>query len=146
MGDECHVYRDKLSTSCPLSQGIVRDWDDMRYIWNYTWQQLKIQPNNHRILLTETPNNTMQNKIQMYEVNKATKSKHAYMYTDIYDNIIIVIGVYMLTIMLHRQSTQILMDVFVHMLSCIVIPYIYIYRICLNYMVFKVLRFSFRIL
>jgi actin-related protein 2 len=41
-----------------VDEGIVKNWEDMTHLWNYTFHdKLKINPGEHKILLTEPPMN-----------------------------------------------------------------------------------------
>jgi len=69
VGDEAAKLRSMLQITYPLENGIVRNWDDMLHIWNYTFQEkLKINPHECKILLTEPPLNPHKNRIQMLQV------------------------------------------------------------------------------
>ena len=51
-----------------VENGIVRNWDDMEHLWNYTFdEKLKISPKNHKILLTEPPMNPAKNREKIVE-------------------------------------------------------------------------------
>jgi len=68
VGDECSMLRAYLETEYPISEGIVRNWDGMRHIWDYTFhERMKIDPKDHKILLTEPPMNPTKNKKRMLE-------------------------------------------------------------------------------
>ena len=56
--------------SYPMENGIVRNWDDMLYLWDYTFKdQLGITDfNDHKILLTEPAMNPKKNREKMLEV------------------------------------------------------------------------------
>lgn len=52
-----------------MENGIVKKWDDMQHLWNYTfYEKLKIDPTGRKILLTEPPMNPLKNREQMCEV------------------------------------------------------------------------------
>lgn len=52
-----------------MENGIVKKWDDMQHLWNYTfYDKLKIDPTGRKILLTEPPMNPLKNREQMAEV------------------------------------------------------------------------------
>jgi len=52
-----------------MENGIIHNWDDMTAIWKYSFEdRLKIQPENHRILLTEAPLNPRKNREKMVEI------------------------------------------------------------------------------
>jgi len=65
VGDECAKYRAMLETSYPVSEGIVKDWEGMIHLWDYTWDRMSIDPKDHKILLTEPPSNPKKNKLNM---------------------------------------------------------------------------------
>jgi len=68
VGDECAKYRAMLDTSYPIENGIVKDWEGIKYIWDYTFEErLKVDPADHKILLTEPPMNPKRNKEQMLQ-------------------------------------------------------------------------------
>ncbi|XP_049848599.1 actin-related protein 2-like [Schistocerca gregaria] len=69
IGDEANKLRQMLQIRYPLEHGIVRDWEDMKYLWDYTfYEKLKIQPDECKILLTEPPLNPRKNRERMLEV------------------------------------------------------------------------------
>lgn len=52
-----------LDCSYPVENGVVRNWDDMEHLWNYTfYDRLQIDPQEHKILLTEPPLNPKANR------------------------------------------------------------------------------------
>jgi len=67
VGDECAKYRAMLDTSYPLKNGIVKDWEGIEHIWNYTFDRLGVDPTEHKILLTEPPRNPLENQKKMFE-------------------------------------------------------------------------------
>jgi actin-related protein 2 len=67
VGDECAELRSALEISYPLSNGIIRNWEDMMHLWDYTWDRLKIDPKECQILLTEPPQNPLTNRQKMAE-------------------------------------------------------------------------------
>jgi actin-related protein 2 len=68
VGDECAKYRSMLDISYPVENGIVKDWEGMRHLWDYTFsERMKIDPTNHKILLTEPPMNPRGNQKRMME-------------------------------------------------------------------------------
>jgi len=69
VGDEASKLRTMLQITYPLDNGIIRNWDDMSYVWDYTFfERLKIQPKESKIMLTEAPMNPTQNRKKMIEV------------------------------------------------------------------------------
>lgn len=68
VGDEAARYRSMLELKYPVEQGQVKNWEDMCHIWDYTfYDRMKIDPHEHRIMLTEPPMNPASNKRIMCE-------------------------------------------------------------------------------
>ncbi|CRG89620.1 Actin-related protein 2 [Talaromyces islandicus] len=68
-GDEAAAARSMLQISYPMENGIVKKWDDMQHLWNYTfYDKMKIDPEGRKILLTEPPMNPLKNRQTMAEV------------------------------------------------------------------------------
>jgi actin-related protein 2 len=68
VGDECAKLRAMLETSYPVENGIVKDWVGMKHLWDYTFfERMKIDPKEHKVLLTEPPMNPTANKKKMCE-------------------------------------------------------------------------------
>ena len=68
-GDEAAAARNMLQISYPMENGIVKKWDDMQHLWDYTFQEkLKVDTQGRKILLTEPPMNPLKNREQMCEV------------------------------------------------------------------------------
>merc|ERR1711879_1016176 len=54
---------DNVDIKDPRANGIVRNWEDMEHLWNYTFfEKLKIQPRECKIMLTEPPMNPKKNR------------------------------------------------------------------------------------
>lgn len=52
-----------------MDNGIIKRWDDMTHVWDYTFsEKLKIDPTGRKILLTEPPMNPLSNREKMCEV------------------------------------------------------------------------------
>jgi len=69
VGDEAQKLRFMLQITYPLENGIVRNWEDIQYVWDYTFfEKLKIEPKETKILLTEAPMNPKANREQMVKV------------------------------------------------------------------------------
>ena len=52
-----------------MENGIVKRWDDMQHLWDYTFfEKMRIDPAGRKILLTEPPMNPLKNREQMCEV------------------------------------------------------------------------------
>ncbi|MCK4973291.1 MAG: actin family protein, partial [Candidatus Heimdallarchaeota archaeon] len=69
IGEEAINLRGVLKLVYPVEHGQVQDWDAMERIWHYTfYNDLRVNPNEHPILLTEPPLNKNQNKEKMAEL------------------------------------------------------------------------------
>jgi len=69
VGDEASKLRSMLQITYPLDNGIIRNWEDMMYVWDYTFsEKLKINPKECKIMLTEAPMNPQSNRKKMIEV------------------------------------------------------------------------------
>jgi len=68
VGDDVTKARDMLETSYPITEGVVHNWPDMIHLYNYTFfERLKIDPSEHKIMLTEAANNPKKNRKQLVE-------------------------------------------------------------------------------
>jgi len=68
VGDEASKLRTMLEITYPLDNGIVRNWDDALYVWNYAFfEKMKINPKDSKILLTEPPMNPKENRERMVQ-------------------------------------------------------------------------------
>jgi actin-related protein 2 len=70
VGDEADNIRSMLQMSYPMDNGIVRNWDDMYHLWDYTfYEKLGIKDcSQHKILLTEPAMNPRKNREMMCQV------------------------------------------------------------------------------
>ncbi|XP_016417418.1 actin-related protein 2-A-like [Sinocyclocheilus rhinocerous] len=70
VGDEASELRSMLEVNYPMENGIVRNWDDMKHLWDYTFgpEKLNIDSQNCKILLTEPPMNPTKNREKIIEV------------------------------------------------------------------------------
>uniref|UniRef100_A0A672MWW9 Actin-related protein 2-B n=1 Tax=Sinocyclocheilus grahami TaxID=75366 RepID=A0A672MWW9_SINGR len=70
VGDEASELRSMLEVNYPMENGIVRNWDDMKHLWDYTFgpEKLNINSRNCKILLTEPPMNPTKNREKIIEV------------------------------------------------------------------------------
>jgi actin-related protein 2 len=79
VGDEASTLRSMLEVSYPMENGIVRNWDDMVSLYDYTFgpTKLNVDPTKCRLLLTEPPMNPMKNREKMIEVMFETYKFHS---------------------------------------------------------------------
>lgn len=67
-GDEAAAVRSVLDIKYPVENGIVRNWEDMEHLWNYTfYEKMSIRPEDHKVLLTEPPQNPVKNREKLVE-------------------------------------------------------------------------------
>jgi len=70
-GDMASKYRNYLEMTFPMTNGVVSNWDDMKLLWDYTFEEvLELKQDDYakrNILLTEPPLNPMKNREKMAE-------------------------------------------------------------------------------
>jgi actin-related protein len=69
IGDDAQARRGVLTIRYPIEHGIVTNWDDMEKIWHHTFfNEMRVAPEEHSIMLTEAPMNPKQNREKMTQI------------------------------------------------------------------------------
>eukprot|EP01083_Nonionella_stella_P186931 685693_1 len=69
VGEEAQCKRGILSLKHPVEHGIVNNWDDAVHIWHHAfYNELRIAPEQHTVLLTETALNPRANREKMTQI------------------------------------------------------------------------------
>ena len=66
IGDEAQKMRGVLNLKYPIESGIVTSWDQMEKVWEYCFtNELRVDPSEHKVMLTEAPMNPKANREKM---------------------------------------------------------------------------------
>ena len=69
VGDAALIMKGVLTIQYPIEHGIVTNWDDMEKIWHHTfYNELRIDPEDHPVMLTEAPMNPKANRERMTQM------------------------------------------------------------------------------
>lgn len=69
MGNNAEQNKGVLSVTRPVQEGNIVNWDDMEKLWHYTLQvELRVSPEHHPILLTESPMTSKENREKMTQI------------------------------------------------------------------------------
>lgn len=57
------------NSSHPIEDGSIKNWDEMELLWHHTlYNELRIVPEEHNIILTDSPLNSKENREKMCEI------------------------------------------------------------------------------
>jgi len=66
IGEEAQKMRGVLMLSYPIESGIVTDWSNMEKVWEFCFaNELRVDPSEHKVMLTEAPGNPKVNREKM---------------------------------------------------------------------------------
>eukprot|EP00066_Takifugu_rubripes_P027500 XP_011616766.1 PREDICTED: uncharacterized protein LOC101074536 isoform X1 [Takifugu rubripes] len=68
IGHEAQHMRGVLALKHPIKNGIIQNWDEMEKIWHHTFLQMRVDPEDHPVLLTEAAMNPLENRRRMVEI------------------------------------------------------------------------------
>ena len=69
VGQEAKEKKAVLKRTNPIKNGIIENWDDMIKVWNHCYyNELKVDPTEQPVHLTEAPNTPKENKEKMMEI------------------------------------------------------------------------------
>jgi actin-related protein len=69
VGDEALARKGVLKLSYPIEHGTVKNWDEVTKIWQHCfYNELRVNPKDHNVLITEAPKNAKQNREKMCNI------------------------------------------------------------------------------
>ena len=69
VGADAEAKRGVLKLNYPIEKGFVENWDDMEKIWDHIFTyELRVAPEEHNIMITETPNNYKENREKIAQI------------------------------------------------------------------------------
>jgi len=69
VGDEAFAKRGYLEQHRPIRKGKIVDWDNMEKVWHHTfYNELKVDPQEHPVMITDSPMNSPEDKEKCTEI------------------------------------------------------------------------------
>ena len=69
VGADAEAKRGVLKLNYPIEHGVVNNWDDMEKIWGHVFtNELRVDPVEHNVMLTEAPMNPKENREKMAQI------------------------------------------------------------------------------
>ena len=68
IGQEALEKMGMSDVKAPIEKGIIKDWDDIELIWHHMlYNELRIAPEDHNMILTDIPSNSPENREKMVQ-------------------------------------------------------------------------------
>jgi actin-related protein len=69
VGDNAISKKGMLNLNYPLEHGVINSWDDIEEIWSHCfYNELRVSPSEHPVMLTEAPQNPKGNREKMCSI------------------------------------------------------------------------------
>ena len=69
VGADAEAKRGVLKFNYPIEKGLINNWDDAEKIWGHIFiNELRVAPEDHNIMIIESPNNPKQNREKIAEI------------------------------------------------------------------------------
>ena len=69
VGEDAEAKRGILKLNYPIEHGVIKNWDDMEKIWGHVFtNELRVDPVEHNVMLTEAPMNPKENREKMAQI------------------------------------------------------------------------------
>ena len=69
IGYDAFAKKGVLKLNYPIEHGVINNWDDMEKIWGHVFtNELRVDPEEHNVMLTEAPMNPKENREKMAQI------------------------------------------------------------------------------